>query len=74
MKEVLLSACASFILINVVRITRWLKVKPFTCEHCLAGWIACGWTLITRPWYEVPFWMAGSMVLAITITKGLKRL
>lgn len=68
MLEMLLSACLAWVWIYPLGMIR-LKWKPFNCETCMAGWIACvycfdGW--------HTPLYMAGSMVIVNFITKHIK--
>ena len=62
-----LCACVAWVWIYPLGMIR-LKWKPFNCEVCMSGWIAC--VYCWDKWYT-PLWMAGAMVSSVLITKLL---
>jgi hypothetical protein len=74
MTSIILVACLAFVLVKVVGIStlsKWVARKPFTCEVCMAGWLAVPYCW--HEWYT-PLYMAGAMVVTIIITGFLKKL
>ena len=73
MKEVLLAACAGWVVVYPLGFIRF-KRKPFSCEVCMSGWFCMLISIPSYPWYQVPFYMCGAMVTTVLITKLINRL
>lgn len=74
LQNIFLCACAGWSLVNIIGWHRWhpiLMRKPFACEKCCAGWLAC-W-LCWSGWYT-PIYMMAAMVVTIILTGYIKRL
>lgn len=75
MKEILLSACGAWVLVNMIEWHLLFRInrKPFNCHTCLAGWF-CLVLNIGHYWLEVPFLMAASMMVAALFNSIMRKI
>ena len=75
MKEILLAACGAFVCVEMLQLHIAFRIqrKPFNCEVCLAGWFTL-LLFILPSWFDVPFYMAGAMMMAVVVKSIMKKL
>lgn len=75
MKEILLAASGAFVFVEMLQLHMVFKVnrKPFSCHVCMAGWFTL-LLFILPGWFEVPFYMCASMMVAAVFKYLMKKI
>lgn len=73
-KTVIFAICLAWVWVEIVNKSKWLNLKPFTCDFCMSGWFALGLSIWYGYYFEAVYLMCVAMVGFVIVNGVINKL